>query len=141
MTSPMTAVSGAVSTSTKVARRRLPRRMPSEPKRYRLAVTAFLESQRLWTALDDLATEGFVREQLSILTTRQARSQAAELGIGPNDLIPDHVRSFEADLDGSAIILMVSSDTDEQHSKASKVLLKHSRSRIKVCEFTRASQG
>lgn len=115
--------------------------MLNESKRYRIAVTAFHASQGLWAALDDLATEGFTRDQLSILTSEQARNRDADADAVPSGLLPDHLRYFQGELENGAIVLVVSSATDDQHAKASKILLKHSTSRIKVCEFTRTPEA
>ena len=124
----------------KFAWRRSPRRMLNEHKRYRIAVTAFHSPRGLWAALDDLATEGFTGHQLSILTSEQARNRT-DLDPVPFEFLPDHLEYFEAELEDGAIVLVVSSATDDQQAKASKILLKHSKSRIKVCEFTRASEA
>lgn len=121
--------------------RRSSRTMLNEPKRYRIAVTAFHWSQGLWAALDELATEGFASGQLSIVTSKQSGNGTRKIDALPSELLPVHLDGFEADLEDGAIVLIVSSTTDEQHGNASKILLKHSKSRIKVCEFTRASEA
>ena len=54
-------------------------------------------------------------------------------------LLRRHLENFRTEIEGGAFVLLVSSGNVEQHAQSSKVLLKHSSSRVRVCEFTRNS--
>ena len=56
-------------------------------------------------------------------------------------LLRRHLENFRTEIEGGAFVLLVSSGNVEQHAQASKVLLKHSSSRVRVCEFTRTSSA